>query len=526
MNFFSELLINMEPINEYEILNTILKIKQGLTEYYIEFGPNNNILPIHNNIFSDHLIRLLIMRGIKNISSKNTFELFTIFDTIDLLSSCTICGLSINSYGKISCCTNTDCVAKFTELVTDNIILDFYVRDKITFNLLVLTAYACLKHPQREEIFKPFPPNFKSFEDLGKKLKYDYSNIKTLFDIVSNILSDYELLETIGTNDYAFLKFIIGSNITNMRSDLLFSKNKNIFDQINLENIFDHSDIISFRVDQDPLTNKRFEGVEQNYLFSGSCLSNWYSILRNGMKVYSGTKMQTHGAAYGPGIYLSDTLATSLNYGADKYCSSGLYVYGVFQVLGNKKTYYKSNTIFVVPNESELVLRHLIVMNSKNQHMIPKINDYFMVQKQKEVMTGTINYNSVRIKRIIYDVSKITKICKKEDWVVTHNMENINRVEIVKNKVCICVMYSDDYPSEPPHIWVANTDKKINSSDILNCGAIMNRKLSYKFWETSTEIHKIIKCILKSVSDELIPYKTYDEKSSLIEAIGIGKGMF
>jgi hypothetical protein len=41
---------------------------------------------------------------------------------------------------------------------------------------------------------------------------------------------------------------------------------------------------------------------------------NWHSILRCGLKNYSGTKFQTHGTAYGNGIYLAADSSTSLGY--------------------------------------------------------------------------------------------------------------------------------------------------------------------------------------------------------------------
>ena len=46
-------------------------------------------------------------------------------------------------------------------------------------------------------------------------------------------------------------------------------------------------------------------------LFHGSALQNWYSILKNGLKDYSGTKNQLHGAAYGNGVYLSSSNSMS-----------------------------------------------------------------------------------------------------------------------------------------------------------------------------------------------------------------------
>ncbi|GMR31274.1 hypothetical protein PMAYCL1PPCAC_01469, partial [Pristionchus mayeri] len=57
-------------------------------------------------------------------------------------------------------------------------------------------------------------------------------------------------------------------------------------------------------------------GGRTRYLFHGSKMENWHSIIRSGLKNMSGTKYMLVGAAYGDGIYLSNHLATS-----HKYCT-------------------------------------------------------------------------------------------------------------------------------------------------------------------------------------------------------------
>ncbi|XP_062517000.1 protein mono-ADP-ribosyltransferase PARP6-like [Corticium candelabrum] len=50
------------------------------------------------------------------------------------------------------------------------------------------------------------------------------------------------------------------------------------------------------------------------FAFHGSTIENWHSILRNGLLNASGTKYQTHGTAYGSGIYLSPNSGVSFGY--------------------------------------------------------------------------------------------------------------------------------------------------------------------------------------------------------------------
>jgi hypothetical protein len=51
--------------------------------------------------------------------------------------------------------------------------------------------------------------------------------------------------------------------------------------------------------------------------------------------------MMMYGNAFGNGIYLSNDLNISYNYGADTICKSGLVAVGVVQILGNKEEFKK-----------------------------------------------------------------------------------------------------------------------------------------------------------------------------------------
>ncbi|CAE7755807.1 PARP6 [Symbiodinium pilosum] len=67
-----------------------------------------------------------------------------------------------------------------------------------------------------------------------------------------------------------------------------------------------------------PDKEARFQELKKqfgtSFAFHGSSSENWHSILRNGLKNASNTKLMTCGAAHGPGIYLSTASATSLGY--------------------------------------------------------------------------------------------------------------------------------------------------------------------------------------------------------------------
>lgn len=55
------------------------------------------------------------------------------------------------------------------------------------------------------------------------------------------------------------------------------------------------------------------------FTFHGSSIENWYSILRNGPRNLSNTKMMTAGAAYGQGVYSARQFATASGYCSYRY---------------------------------------------------------------------------------------------------------------------------------------------------------------------------------------------------------------
>ena len=127
----------------------------------------------------------------------------------------------------------------------------------------------------------------------------------------------------------------------------------------------------------------------------GSRVENWHSIVRNGLKVYSGSKNQVNGAAYGKGIYVSPHSSTSLGYcgygwkynGVHGGTSSsnpqsgnlatisssqlmtsdnvsGLRVMALCEITGSVNK--ASGTVWVVPKANQIVVRALFVFQNNS----------------------------------------------------------------------------------------------------------------------------------------------------------------
>ena len=94
---------------------------------------------------------------------------------------------------------------------------------------------------------------------------------------------------------------------------------------------------------------------ERWYLYHGSNLGNWHSILRNGIRNMSRTSLMTAGAAYGSGIYLSDSLQFAMSYGGvgQTKCVA------VVEIFVDPAQYMKGPNVFVIPDDSLLIPRYL-----------------------------------------------------------------------------------------------------------------------------------------------------------------------
>jgi hypothetical protein len=479
---------------------------------------DNSLHELKNDFLTDHVIRLLKFNNLLQLNEENIFDFVQfVNDHVKILTYCTICSdkMTNNLHKKdntvIFC---NKCETKYMKLVTENTITELYKNDKIVLNMLILTAYACFKHPKRNDIFKPFPSFFESFESLEKKVKYSYENFGKLLNVISDCSDDYELFDKIGVNDYSFLKYIILTNITDLKSDILFAQEtKNIFEQKIIMNIFEQHEVLTLQVRHNPLIDYKFNSDNPQYLFHGSTLSNWYSILRNGIKNFSRSHLMMNGAAHGNGVYLSDSLAVSHSYGGDRFCASNLYVIGVVQVLNDKKTYFKVPGIYVVPNDDEIVLRYIIILNDSARNLT-FITKYFMEQRQYEVSRSCSSFINIRLKRILYDSDKINKLGKKYEW--TSELTDDGKILIKSNDtyVTICITYFKDYPSSSPFIWVTETQKKFIDIHVMEKGGIIYKKLNNLEWKPSIKIHKIIKNIMGSISSEKIDKIVHSEKDA------------
>lgn len=99
------------------------------------------------------------------------------------------------------------------------------------------------------------------------------------------------------------------------------------------------------------------------FLFHGSPLENWHSILRNGLRNMSNTTYMSDGATEGVGVYLADDIRTSYLYGSQGgYYGSqkGLHCVSVVEILTDPAPYKVPAGWYVIPDDKLLVVRYLL----------------------------------------------------------------------------------------------------------------------------------------------------------------------
>uniref|UniRef100_A0A914URC9 PARP catalytic domain-containing protein n=1 Tax=Plectus sambesii TaxID=2011161 RepID=A0A914URC9_9BILA len=179
-------------------------------------------------------------------------------------------------------------------------------------------------------ILDPYPTIHDPDSTVTKPvLAFDRENGTKGIERLKNVLVDVKCRRRLALGDYEY----VSSYPTLLRSTVqwMLSSNRALLVKLNelrLSNIFRNCRQFLMLTDS-PAKEAAFRKARtlaggSTFLFHGSKLDNWHSILRKGLLVASGTKYQVHGAAYGPGIYLSDQLPLSFGYASQMtMCSYG-----------------------------------------------------------------------------------------------------------------------------------------------------------------------------------------------------------
>lgn len=514
--------------NQQEIINSILETKYKIDsnmQNLIDINYNKELIVRYNyinerdkikisplDIYSAHLIRLI---GLKMVPMYN-LELDIYIDTIylpdiileinnllgkysniDIKNYCTICysKLEILGLGKIQTCKKDECIIKSKIHVLNNNITDNYKKDPVVTEFLIQILIEGTKHPKQEKIFRPLPilPQVDNLGEFKNILNNEINNLE--IDLIKESKSDIELYRKITPISYGILLNAISDNYFSMSTIERFSteilKAKKLNNTIS---VFEHPGVKFIGFDYSYEIENNFK--KEHFLFHGSPLHSWYPIVKNGLKVMSGTEFQANGSAYGYGIYFSDSFSFSLRYSANGNYS----VVGIFEINDNIEKYLKTTNIYVIPNDNIILLRYLVIIkkdlkNITNEPNYQEITDYFFkylggINKLNDKKIKTIKNKRLNAETRLLNSSQYVKnieiIDETKHWIIELN-DNNGKIKLL--------VYFNDYPRLPPKITIdidSDTNKKILLDDSNN---LILPELSLTQWNVTLTLSQIIEKI-------------------------------
>ncbi len=450
------------------------------------------------------------------------------------MNICTYCDKSGVSNGQnIFICSDRKCHDINAQRPDNNAVCSLFKNNAPELEFMIRTTFAAAASPRWEMILNPFPWFFKEHNHhadtkLGMPivgadidaLRRCISSI-TIDDIMEDLFhikTDVELLKLLGRNRYNMIKWIVETKTIDTEfSELRLSPTtKQMYKQ--------------FKIHHSSQLESEFMNNEKTcFLLHGSDIVNWHSIIRNGIFNASNTKLMTAGAAYGPGVYLSDTLTISNSYSRGSVDNTTNMVVAVFQVKGDKKTYHKSSHIYVVPDANNLLLRYLInVPRNVKLDDLSKVLEERFCRSHENDLKMVIKVNDRQKMRIEQDLKQlkttkwIVNIVKysTEMFVVTAKITTNGRIDQLLTftpNIVFGIRYTSDYPFEPPIIWVRSPH--VQTDLVLPSGVLANQVLCRANWHAKNNPSSIISELLNTVVPDDLLDGIYDDTDAVSDAM-------
>ncbi len=448
------------PKQSYEIIdsnekNISIKYGNSIISYVFE---SKNIIINPINYDGYHLLRILnskqnlgykLFDAFLKIPIENFNEILlelvmTLNEVISnrLYNYCTCCAKPTKLLGLnfINTCNSDICVKTINHLPTEDLISTSYQKDKTVTLTLIKFLISCAKdHPKKDLAFTPIPSilNVDNVEDFVNIIPPILSNkdVNELNKKISESENDLEIYFKLGDIAYAIIKNSLTSNYFNL---------------ISRDDVTGDNDVSYINIIYPSEIEKEFQ-YKQNFLFHGAGFFSWYPIMKNGLKVLSGTQLQANGAAYGRGIYMSDNLSTSYSY-SRRGITYNKVVVGLFQVKEPIDKFKKAPSIFVVEDEKILLLRSLIVFNYESgKHINPtkllnEINKYYKDSIVDIEITRRTS-NLVKNKRL----KKELELLEKKNYSNIKIIDELTKWEIELSGLKIQINFSS-YPLNAPNL--------------------------------------------------------------------------
>jgi ubiquitin-protein ligase len=520
----------------YKVSDETIKYKTDKHIYRYKYdivNDNLKLSPIDRTPNDMHLIRMInLQQKSNNILNLEKFVKFIVLYLSELNNYCTICNTKLKYPSEnINICSNTKCKYKSETLRIDNYVTDIYKKEPINFCFLIRSALCALCSDKKDIVFEPFPDKYRTKKDStrdidlsgynGNDKDFDklikiipsewFNNIDSLIEFMDCTPSDDYIVKELGLELYEFVRFILKTNNTELFiNKILDKKLEQIQDKnIKISNKIDN--LIEFKIKHDSKLEDDFNKHDDTlYLFHGSGCGNWYSILRNGLKNCSGSKMQLNGAAFGSGIYFHINALYSIGYSTRSYNNS----FGVLGVclIKNPSKYSKGNGIYVVPDEENVLLKYIYVLPNTNSMIYSNyLNDYYKnIKKEQQIIL--LNLMPIIIKRLNGEKNKCKKskryTLEKElvlnndyicEWIVSINKRYKNKDNNYQIKISI--NFLKEFPIKPPIMYIKSHN--LIGDNILESGGFAIPELTTKNWKPAkSKIYKILNKVHKIIVDE------------------------
>lgn len=521
--------------SQNELLLTVKSTNNNMS-FNIKTSNNSNkwTVPITDNL-QEILSKILPSFDVLDIGSgldKNIKNLVELLEIIKIYNYCFNCGsiLDLGGNDKFMSCDNLECINICNSRLLDDSVTKEFQKYKNTPNLSILeflikTAYWAATSTRRDLVYNPNP-----FHNSWEKLDNFITTypVNKILNILVSYDNDQDLYNCIGDVGYGFIKFTLKTNNTMLFSGSLISVsdintlfNPNI-DEKYVETLADDFlKLQQFSVQHSQQVENRFK--KGCYLYHGSRQENWYSIMRNGLKVCSDSKMQVNGAAYGSGIYLSDQVNFSLNYSTGQNI-----VIGVYQVMDTREKWYKTTNIYVVPDEKNVLLKYLLIFPSSGQSyseqfkgsLMALLNNKFKSSIYHDQSTKQSQVSSLRNKRLMKEYKtlfnqeigfriELVNEDNLDTWKIfvpksgfegnpkfQENMEKFNLKEVELE-----FRFNENYPVQPPFVRIVSPRFIYRTGHITVGGSICMELLTNQGWDMTTSISTVVTYIKSAIMD-------------------------
>jgi ubiquitin-protein ligase len=431
-----------------------------------------------------------------------------------------------------------------------NCIVPYFNQNPELAQFVIDSSLYCWSSSRYMDVFNPLLP---SWEALGLPLNKIKENTKINTDLdfiiscIQSSISDDMLLQKIGYETYGFIKHAISANKCIdiepyellILQDSLGSEVEGV-SKFKLKRL--NKQIYQFKLNYGKDIDKQFsENVIQ--LYHGTSFECVRPILCSGIRNCSGTKLQTTGAAYGNGIYLSDDLSLSLGYSRTQGSRRVIFIYDVI----NNPMWQKTTNIYVVNDERALLLRFIIVLND-SINITPEI----ITSLNRKLKSGSIKAFEIKKQREIQSVMSKTyskrlmveyqRAMKSDPAATGFSIELVDpdslyvwklKVHRVDNEklqgqmtqfnipfIEIEITFPGDYPIKPPFVRIIHPHFRTMTGHITAGGSLCMEALSNSGWVPSTSVEALIIQIRSVLSDggAEIDHSNYNLKYTMEEA--------